>query len=135
MSRRERCEVAGCRRYSRVGERRCTAHRDDLRAPVREPSAFSKALDAGYYRGLIADLETDIQEAAAATGVETEIGILRLVMARLLAEETDPGKLSSGVAKLAGVIISAQRAQRALSGASADSLTDAVATILEELQT
>lgn len=131
--RRVRCVVAGCVRYARVGEDRCTPHRDEHDAERRAKSAFADRLEAGSYRGLIAELEADIAEAAERSGVHTEIGILRLVMARLLAEESDPAKLSAGVAKLAGVIISAQRAQHALSGAAADNLTDAVATILEEL--
>lgn len=134
--RRDRCAIAGCLNYAAPKRDRCSAHRDTVELPSgdAEAVAFRVALDGGHYRAMLGSLADDIRLAAEESGVSNEIGVLRLVMAKLLAEETDPAKLSSGIAKIAGVIIQAQRAQHTLSGQSADTLTDAVATILEELQ-
>lgn len=133
MPARERCDFTACNRYARPGSTRCTRHRDAVDHKGREPNTFTAAIEAGEYASLFGSLTPQIAQAAHESGIESEIGVLRLVMARLLAEETDPGKLASGIAKLAGVVIQAQRAQRALSGKAADDLTDAVAVILEEL--
>ncbi|MDQ3468033.1 MAG: hypothetical protein M3411_07330, partial [Chloroflexota bacterium] len=62
-----------------------------------------------------------------------EIGALRLAMARLLAEETDPGRLAQGVARVAVATIQAVRAQRALEPDHQQSVTAAVVRFLAEL--
>mgnify|MGYP001445024594 FL=1 len=74
-----------------------------------------------------------IAQAAAEASVNHELGALRYVLARLLAEEEDPIALAKAVARVASVSVQAARAQRAISGAVADSLTDAVTQILIEL--
>jgi hypothetical protein len=130
---RVRCTFTGCTRYARPGQDRCTAHKDAIDRAGRPASAFADRLESGEFRDLFGTLSPKIAQVAADAGLDNEIGVLRLVMARLLAEEGDPARLASGIAKLAGVIVQAQRAQRALSGEAADSLTDAVATILDEL--
>lgn len=134
MTTRTRCDFTDCNRFARPGTTRCARHKDAVDRHGDPPSTtFAAAIDAGKYAGLFGSLTPRIAQAAHDSGIESEIGVLRLVMARLLAEEADPAKLASGIAKLAGVVIQAQRAQRALSGKAADDLTDAVAVILEEL--
>lgn len=131
-----RCNYPGCTRYARPGIDRCTAHKaTPLPIDDREPSAFEAQLERGDYRALFGDrLLPILAQAAAENTADTEIGILRLVMARLLAEETDPALLVSGVARLSSVIIQALKANRALSGQVAESLTDAITTILETIE-
>ena len=73
-------------------------------------------------------------QAAAYGGVTDELAVLRIVMARLLAEEEDPVTLANAVARVASVSIQAARAQRAISGQLAEGLTDALTTILTELE-
>lgn len=133
MPSRDRCDFTGCARFARPGTTRCSRHRDAIDRHGDPPTTFEASIEAGEYAGLFGSLAPQIAQAAHESGIESEIGVLRLVMARLLAEEADPAKLASGVAKLASVVIQAQRAQRALSGKAADDLTDAVAVILEEL--
>jgi hypothetical protein len=88
---------------------------------------------AGFFGVRLAEQIQQVKELAAEAGVDNEIGILRLTLQKLLTEEEDPARLASGVAKLAAVIITAQKAKRVIDGDSADSLLDAVATIVEEL--
>ena len=74
-----------------------------------------------------------IQQAAAEEGLADEIGILRIVLARLLLEETDPAQLAESVARVTGVAVQAARAQRAISGEQAAGITEAVTQLLIEL--
>jgi hypothetical protein len=95
--------------------------------------AFRARLDAGDYRGLFGErLNALMAQAAAEGGVADELAVLRIVMARLLAEEDDPVVLAKSIARVAAVSIQAARAQRALSGQTAEDLTDAITAILME---
>ncbi len=75
-----------------------------------------------------------IAQAAAERSLADEIGALRFVLARLLAEEQgqDAAKLAASVARVAGVAVQAARAQRAIGGELADGLTEALTQILAE---
>ena len=73
-------------------------------------------------------------EAAAEAGVADELGALRVVMARLLTEEEDLVVLAPLIARIASVSIQAARVQRAISGQLAESLTEALTTILADLE-
>ena len=73
-------------------------------------------------------------EAAGEAGVGDELGALRVVMARLLTEEDDLVVLAPLVARIASVSIQAARAQRAISGQLAESLTEALTSILTEME-
>jgi hypothetical protein len=73
-------------------------------------------------------------QAAADGGVADELAVLRIVMARLLAEEEDPVTLARAVSRVAAVSIQAARAQRAITGQLAEGLTDALTTILANLE-
>ena len=71
--------------------------------------------------------------AAEEAGVTHELGALRVVMARLMEEEDDLVVLAGLVARVASVSIQAARIQRAITGQLAESLTDAVTTILADI--
>lgn len=118
-----------------AGETRCTDHLDaPLPAEERPQTAFDRALAAGEYDDLLGPrLAKVVAQAAAETSVDNEVGIMRVTMAKLLAEETDPSKLAAGVARLSVAIAQMMRTRHALSGQMADSITDAVATILETI--
>ena len=73
-------------------------------------------------------------QAAEEAGVADELGALRIVLARLMEEEDDLVVLAGLVARVASVSIQAARLQRAISGQLAESLTDAVTTILADLE-
>ncbi len=106
-----------------AGERR-------RRAAVR----FRRRLKQGDYQGVFEGwLKEVIAQAAAERSLTDEIGALRFVLARLLAEEDDLTKLATGVARVATVAIQAARTQRAISGELADGLTEALTQILTEL--
>ncbi len=94
---------------------------------------FRERLHAGDYRAL---LEPALWEVIAAAGAErglaNEIGSLRVVLARLLAEEADSGRLAQNAARVTAVLVQATRAQHALSGEMADGLAEAVTHILAE---
>jgi hypothetical protein len=100
----------------------------------RAAGEFRTRLDAGDYRGLFGErLAGVMEQAAAEAGVGDELAVLRIVMARLLAEEDDPVVLAKAISRVAAVSIQAARIQRAISGQVAESLTDAITTILAEL--
>jgi hypothetical protein len=95
---------------------------------------FRTHMDAGDYRGLFGGRLSGLMvQAAAEGGVDDEIAILRIVMARLVAEEDDPVTLSKAIARIASVSIQAARARRAINGQLAEGLTDAITSILNEL--
>jgi hypothetical protein len=73
-------------------------------------------------------------EAAGEAGVGDELGALRVVMARLLTEEDDLVVLAPLVARIASVSIQAARAQRTISGQLAESLTEALTSILTTIE-
>ena len=100
----------------------------------RAGALFRKRLAQGDYRALFERrLGEVIAQAAADRSLTDEIGALRFVLARLLAEEDDLTKLATSVARVAAVAIQGARAQRAISGEAAGDLTDAVTRILAEL--
>lgn len=154
---RRRCASSGCTNFARSANGFCAAHKRqpltdyDGHAPDGESFAdrldredherrhqaaadFRDRLDAGDYRGLFGGRIGGImQQAASESGVDDEIAILRIVMARLVAEETDPVTLAKAISRVAAVSIQAARARRAISGQIAEGLTDAITTILMEM--
>jgi hypothetical protein len=143
-----RCAAAGCGRFVARGDAWCGRHRvvmsagdrgpPDIEAPEfpdeSEPGAiFRERLARGDYRSLLdPELWEVITAAGAERGLANEIGLLRVVLARLLVEESDPGRLAQNAARVAGVLVQAARAQHALSGEMADGLAEAVTHILAE---
>jgi hypothetical protein len=103
--------------------------------PDARSAAFQTRLDSGDYRELLGERLGEVMaQAAAEAGVADELGALRIVMARLLTEEDDPVVLAPLIARLASVSIQAARAQRAISGQLAETLTEALTTILTNLE-
>jgi hypothetical protein len=107
-----------------------TARRHDSAA-----AAFRARLESGDYRALLGRRMGEVMaEAAGEASVGDELGALRIVMARLLTEEDDLVVLAPLIARIASVSIQAARAQRAISGQLAESLTEALTSILTDLE-
>jgi hypothetical protein len=97
-------------------------------------TAFRARLEAGDYRELFGGRLGELMaRAAEEAGVTQELGALRIVMARLMEEEDDLIELAPLIARIASVSIQAARVQRAMSGQLAESLTEALTTILAEM--
>jgi hypothetical protein len=98
-------------------------------------ATFRARLESADYRELLGERLGEVMaQAAAGAGVSEELGALRIVMARLLTEEEDLVVLARLVARIASVSIQAARVQRAISGQLAESLTEALTTILAEIE-
>ena len=98
-------------------------------------AAFRARLESGDYRELFGGRLGEVMaQAAEEASVADELGALRIVMARLMEEEDDLEVLAGLVARVASVSIQAARIQRAITGQLAESLTDAVTTILADLE-
>jgi hypothetical protein len=104
-------------------------------SPLTDSAArFRARIEIGDYRGLFGErLGVLMAQAAAATGVDDEIAILRIVMARLITEEDDPVTLAKEISRVAAVSIQAARARRAINGQLAEGLTEALTSILADL--
>ena len=98
-------------------------------------AAFRERLEAGDYHQLFGGRLGEVMaQAAEEAGVADELGALRIVLARLMEEEDDLVVLAGLVARVASVSIQAARLQRAINGQLAESLTDAVTSILVDLE-
>jgi uncharacterized Zn finger protein (UPF0148 family) len=138
-----RCQAPGCGRFVRAGATLCRKHEtdaiDDAPLDAREQRrlAFLERLETGEYAALFDDnLRRVITQAAQAMkehGPDDEIGALRFVMARLMAEEVDPTKLATSVTRVVTAAVQAARARRAIGGEAAEGLTSALTQILVEL--
>lgn len=124
---RTTCAAPGCRRIANDG-RWCPDHVDLAGLPP-PPTAGQwaggserQSEEARQLAGVIADL-------GSVPTLEAEIGAVRLVLDRLLLEETDLSRLVTGVARLAGVTVQAVRAERA----AAESPQGRLAGLLDEL--
>ncbi|MGI8643678.1 MAG: hypothetical protein ACR2LS_06130 [Thermomicrobiales bacterium] len=97
-------------------------------------ATFRRWLEQGNFPALFDQkLSNVIAQAAQERNLSTEIGSLRFVLARLLAEEEDVGKLATSVARVSSVLVQATRVQRTIGGEVADGLTEAMTRILAEL--
>lgn len=145
---RQRCIAPGCGRFIRNGETWCKRHHpaapwaetDDEFGNGRTEHAdalaaeFRRRLERGDYRALLGpDVNAVIEQAAREHEVTDEIGILRIVLAKLLQTEEDPAKLAAGVAKVAGVAVQASRLRRLMAGGPGDTISDAINRILDEV--
>ena len=140
----KRCAAPGCGRFVRREAGLCSRH-DPIPGPDGDGSfgtgelderaaEFQRRLANGDYRHLFGQvLREIIEQAGNEPSLKDEIGILRVVLAKLLVEESDVTQLASSVARVAAVAIQAARAQRAISGETAEGLTDAITRILVEM--
>jgi hypothetical protein len=103
--------------------------------PDSRSARFRARLESGDYRELLGKRLGEVMaQAAAEAGVGEELGALRIVMVRLLTEEDDPVVLAPLIARIASVSIQAARVQRAISGQLAETLTEAVTSILTSIE-
>jgi hypothetical protein len=138
-----RCQTPRCGRYVQAGAARCAKHEtSEAEGPPRDERVtrrveFLERLEKGEYAALFDEnMSRVIVQAAQAMkerGPDDEIGALRFVMAKLLAEEDDPAKLASSVARVVTAAMQAARASRAIGGETAEGLTGALTQILAEL--
>ena len=108
-----RCTAVGCGRFVRAGARYCLRHGGEEPRPVLR---------------LVPKRSTSTEP-----GLGEEIGALRFVLQRLLAEEDDLARLAAGVARIASVVVQAAKAQQTMTGNQSDELAEALLTALAEL--
>jgi hypothetical protein len=127
-----RCNQPGCNRFAAPAHLACRAH---ITADADETARrLDWAAMAGSYRELLGPtLSRIMAEAAADTGLDDEVGALRVTMARVLSEESDPVRLAQAISRLSAASVAAARARRAITGELADNLTDALSQILLDL--
>lgn len=121
-----RCARPGCRAWAMRGHEYCRAHRQGGREP---PAIDAERLGARLEERVTAVL----LQAGQALPLDDEISALRLVLARVLAAEDDPQRLAASIPRIVDAVVRAVRAQRALSGAQAEGLTEALTQVLLEL--
>ncbi len=147
----------GCERFARRGNVTCRRHgrgragadlaaavqratRDATRAlaegkeQARQRAAaeqFRRRVERGEYRGLFDErLGRVMAEAAATRALDDELGALRYVLARLLAEEEDTGRLALGVARVSRAAARVELARRRIDRGRDDELAEALAQAL-----
>ena len=154
---RARCVAPGCTNFARTAAGFCAAHkrqpeireviapdgvesfaervaREDREQRQAAAAEFRRRLEGGDYKGLFGGkLGGLMVQAAAEDGLDDVVGILRIVMAKLMVEEHDPVIQAKSLARVAGVLIQAAKAKRAINGQLAEGLTDAITSILAEL--
>jgi len=108
-----RCAAAGCGRFVRAGADFCTRH------------------DERERRTVLRLVPKDAKPAEP--GLSEEIGALRFVLQRLLAEEDDLARLAAGVARIASVVVQAAKAQQTMTGNRSDELAEALMRALIDL--
>ena len=100
-------------------------------------AAFGRGLANGEYGAAFdGGIRAAMAQAAAEKGVAEEIGALRLMLARLMAEvptTEDPVRLGHGVARVAGASVRAARAQKELLGEDTSEFQAALFQALAEL--
>ncbi len=120
------------------GVEQCRAHQPttDQSDKRRDRAAelFQQRLERGSYRDLFDQRIAGVIARAGSEGsLNDEIGALRLVLARVLAEEEDPARLATSIPRIVDAVVRAVRAQRTLSGTMAEDLTEALTQMLIEL--
>jgi hypothetical protein len=133
-----RCQQVGCRAWAVRGEVLCYAHLTQRKNGARQRMRIDEDEPAHMRPALERRIDEVVARFAAASGLEREslseeIGALRIVLARLLVEEDDPSRLATSIPRVVDAVVRAVRAQRAISGAMAEGLTDAVTQVLIEL--
>lgn len=139
MTQRRHCEHPGCRAWAKRGQTLCYAH---FTQRARQRQANAADTPTAELDGARAALDQRIEEAVSRFAAEAnleretlseEIGALRIVLARLLAEEDDPARLATSIPRVVDAVVRAVRAQHALTGEMAEGLSGAVTQILVEL--
>lgn len=132
-----RCAEPGCGRFTRRGQDFCGRHDGEIAdgPGAVDANLFRLRLAQGEFQSLLdAPLRDAIAQAGGQRGLTSEIGALRVVLARLLLEEDDLDRLVSGVTRLSGAVVQAARAERQIAGDQRDWFVTAIDNILTEIQ-
>ncbi|HLI50300.1 MAG TPA: hypothetical protein VKU87_00805 [Thermomicrobiaceae bacterium] len=144
----QRCARPGCRAWAMRGRSFCRAHRRQEqdgsdaeladREEGRDPAVFESLPESLISPNLVTTqveaLLTKIREIEGSElTLREEIGVLRLVLARVLAEEPDLNRQAASVPRIINTVIRAVRAQRLLAGVKSEAITEALTQILIEL--
>jgi hypothetical protein len=106
---------------------------EDPREALR--ASFQRRVDRGRYDELLSpQIRSLMQTGAAIRGLDEELGAIRFALAKLLAEETDAGKLAAGVARLTSASVQAMKLGQVLGDATDASLADLFNEILIEME-
>lgn len=136
MPSQPRCHHPQCNRFVRKTDTHCAEHR------VREqphvlPNLHPAEIGTGAYRVLLDnDLRATLAKATSEIlekGLIDELGALRVVLLRVLVEETELAKLVSNITRIVTVAAQAMRVQHAVSGEQATTVTESVGTLLASL--
>lgn len=158
MAIKPRCRVLGCTGFAQRQSSLCAVHkryvdsappagddeadrfadrvrRQEAEARAAAAAEFRERLATGRYGDLLGDrLGGLVKEASAAAGVGDELGMLRLVFAELMLGDVDLETKVKLMSRLSNAIFAAAKVQRLLTGQLADGLTDAITTILLEIE-
>jgi hypothetical protein len=108
----------------------------DLSAEERA-AAFARLLETGDYRSLFGrHIDSIFHQASnqlAESGLGDEIGALRYVLARLIAEQKDLDRLAINVARIVSVTIKAAQMQQDLTGQAADAFAEELRQVLDQV--
>lgn len=98
---------------------------------------FVQRLQDGNYRALYGEhlnaISAQAVEQFSELGLSEEIGSLRVVLARLLAEEDDLNRLAMNVARVVSVTLRTVQTHHELTGQSASDILDELTRALDEL--
>ena len=142
VKQRRNCERDGCRAWAMHGQALCRAHLTAEEHRTGKAVPVGPAPTSAPPRRRRPHFEQQIEEVVARFASEAgleheslseEISALRIVLARLLAEEEDPSRLASSIPRIVDAVVRAVRAQRLISGVLAEGLTQAVTQVLIEL--
>ena len=146
----KRCAREGCRAWALRGGVTCRAHTvapaaDTSRATDPRGEAeraeraarvaeFERRIRSGGYQDLLERKVREVMEEAGREGALTdEIGALRIVMNKLLAEDKNAQRLSVSIPRVVNATVRALKAQHAISGDAASNLTEALTRVLIEM--
>ncbi len=139
MSQATRCERTGCRAWAMRGQSLCYAHMSQRAGRSDTDEQDGAAIVSPRLQNVLEErIEELVSRYVADVGLEREslgeeISALRIVLARLLAEEHSPTRLATSIPRVVDAVVRAVRAERSMSGALAEGLTDAVTQVLLEL--
>lgn len=103
---------------------------ETTRTALRE--RFQERIDSGRYDELLPEtMQRVLRDGAAIRGLDGELGAIRFALAKLLAEETDAGKLARGVARLTSAAVQTMKFGQTLG----DTVDASLAEVLQEILT
>lgn len=98
---------------------------------------FARRLEDGNYRELFGTnliaIFTQAVERLAEVGLAEEIGSLRFVLARLLAEENDLNRLATNTARIVSVAVRSAQTHHDISGNNMVEILEALTKVLDEI--